>query len=262
HLAVVIFGDVKLDSTGLHFMNPEYELMSEDLESLRTARIVPFYEKTGVVTPNMQRRIVRQALEQLPAAVPDLLPPDVLTRLGLVPRRVAIEEAHFPPNEARLDERIRASAAKILPFRLTPGQKQALKEIVEDMLRPQPMHRLLQGDVGAGKTIVALLAAIVAMENGLQVAFMAPTEILAAQHFGNIARLLSQSRFRVDILTGSTPGLKKHTLHAHIERGTTNLIVGTHALVQESIAFHKLGLVVIDEQHRFGVAQRAALRAK
>jgi ATP-dependent DNA helicase RecG len=306
HLPVVIFGDVKLDSTGLHFMNPEYELMSEDLESLRTARIVPFYEKTGVVTPNMQRRIVRQALEQLPATVPDLLPPDIRTRLGLVPRRVAIEEAHFPPNEAGLDElnafrtpaqrrmifeefflfqvghawrrhatsmelkpyvpkvddRIRASAAKILPFRLTPGQKQALKDIVEDMLRPQPMHRLLQGDVGAGKTIVALLAAIVAMENGLQVAFMAPTEILAAQHVGNIARLLSQSRFRVDILTGSTPGLKKHTLHAHIERGTTNLIVGTHALVQESIAFHKLGLVVIDEQHRFGVAQRAALRAK
>jgi len=306
HLPVVIFGDVKLDSTGLHFMNPEYELMSEDLESVRTARIVPFYEKTGVVTPNMQRRIVRQALEQLPATVPDLLPPDIRTRLGLVPRRVAIEEVHFPPNEARLDElnafrtpaqrrmifeefflfqvghawrrhatsmelkpyvpkvddRVRASAAKILPFRLTPGQKQALKDIVEDMLRPQPMHRLLQGDVGAGKTIVALLAAIVAMENGLQVAFMAPTEILAAQHVGNIARLLSQSRFRVDILTGSTPGLKKHTLHAHIERGTTNLIVGTHALVQESIAFHKLGLVVIDEQHRFGVAQRAALRAK
>ena len=306
HLPVVIFGDVKLDSTGLHFMNPEYELMSEDLESLRTARIVPFYEKTGVVTPNMQRRIVRQALEQLPATVPDLLPPDIRTRLGLVPRRVAIEEVHFPPNEARLDElnafrtpaqrrmifeefflfqvghawrrhatsmelkpyvprvddRIRASAAKILPFRLTPGQKQALKDIVEDMLRPQPMHRLLQGDVGAGKTIVALLAAIVAMENGLQVAFMAPTEILAAQHVGNIARLLSQSRFRVDILTGSTPGLKRHTLHAHIERGTTNLIVGTHALVQESIVFHKLGLVVIDEQHRFGVAQRAALRAK
>jgi len=86
------------------------------------------------------------------------------------------------------------------------GQKQAVKEIVDDMLLPQPMHRLLQGDVGAGKTIVALLAAIVAMENGLQVAFMAPTEILAAQHYGNIARLLSQSRFRVDMLTGSTPG--------------------------------------------------------
>jgi ATP-dependent DNA helicase RecG len=100
------------------------------------------------------------------------------------------------------------------------------------------------------------------MENGLQVAFMAPTEILAGQHYGNIARLLSQSRFRVDLLTGSTPGLHKHTLLAHIERGTTHLVVGTHALVQDAIAFHKLGLVVIDEQHRFGVAQRAALRAK
>jgi ATP-dependent DNA helicase RecG len=161
-----------------------------------------------------------------------------------------------------VDDRIRAAAAKILPFRLTAGQRQAVKEIVDDMRRPQPMHRLLQGDVGAGKTIVALLAALVAMENGLQVAFMAPTEILAGQHFGNIARLLSQSRFRVDLLTGSTPGLHKHTLHSHIERGTTHLVVGTHALVQESVRFHKLGLVVIDEQHRFGVAQRGALRGK
>ena len=124
------------------------------------------------------------------------------------------------------------------------------------------MQRLLQGDVGAGKTIVALLAALVAMENGLQVAFMAPTEILAGQHYANIARLLSQSRFRVDLLTGSTSGVQKHTLHAHIERGSSNLIVGTHALVQEAIRFHKLGLVIIDEQHRFGVAQRAALSAK
>jgi ATP-dependent DNA helicase RecG len=306
HLSIVIFGDVKLDSTGLHFMNPEYELMSEDLEAVRTARIVPFYEKTGTVTPNMQRRIVRQALDQLPAEIPDLLPPPLRQRLALVGRRAALEEAHFPPNDAHVDElnafrtppqrrmifeefflfqighawrrhatsmelkpwvpavddRVRAAAAKILPFKLTPGQRRAVKEIVDDMQRPQPMHRLLQGDVGAGKTIVALLAAIVAMENGLQVAFMAPTEILAAQHFGNIARLLAASRFRVDMLTGSTPGLKKHTLHAHIERGTTSLIVGTHALVQESITFHKLGLVVIDEQHRFGVAQRAALRAK
>jgi ATP-dependent DNA helicase RecG len=100
------------------------------------------------------------------------------------------------------------------------------------------------------------------MENGLQVAFMAPTEILASQHYGNIAKLLAQSRFRVDLLTGSTPGLHKHTLLSHIERGTTHLVVGTHALVQEKVKFHKLGLVVIDEQHRFGVVQRAALREK
>jgi ATP-dependent DNA helicase RecG len=306
HLPLVIFGDVTLDSTGLHFMNPEYELAADDFSGVHTGRIVPFYEKTGTVTPNMQRKIVRQTLEALPATLPDALPADVRARLQLVARRDAIEESHFPPNDAavealnafrtpaqrrlifeefflfqighawrrrassrelkpftlQVDDRIRASAARVLPFKLTPGQRQAVKEIVDDMLRPEPMHRLLQGDVGAGKTIVALLAAIVAMENGLQVAFMAPTEILAGQHYGNIARLLSQSRFRVDLLTGSTPGLHRHTLLAHIERGTTHLVVGTHALVQDAIAFHKLGLVVIDEQHRFGVAQRAALRAK
>jgi ATP-dependent DNA helicase RecG len=306
HLQVVIFGDVKLDSTGLHFMNPEYELVSDDLSGLHTGRVVPFYEKTGMVTPNMQRRLVRQALDQLPAQVLDIVPEDVRTRLALMPRRQAMEEAHFPPNDLSVetlnafrspaqrrlifeefflfqighawrrhesstelkpympivDDRIRASAASVLPFKLTPGQRQATKEIVDDMIAREPMHRLLQGDVGAGKTIVALLAAIVAMENGLQVAFMAPTEILAGQHYGNIARLLASSRFRVDLLTGSTPGLHKHTVLANIERGSTHLIVGTHALVQEHVSFHKLGLVVIDEQHRFGVAQRAALRAK
>jgi ATP-dependent DNA helicase RecG len=309
HLKIVVFGEVKLDSSGLHFLNPEYELVGaadDPDEAVHTARIVPFYEKTGTVTPNMQRKLVRQALDQLPPDVPDMLPVDVRSRLELMPRREALEEAHFPPNEAAVstlnafrtaaqrrlifeefflfqvghafrrhamsaelkpyvptvDDRIRASAARILPFKLTPGQRQAVKEIVDDMRLPQPMHRLLQGDVGAGKTIVALLAAIVAMENGLQVAFMAPTEILAAQHYSNIARLLAQSRFRVDMLTGSTPGLHKHTLLSHIARGTTNLIVGTHALVQEKVTFHKLGLVVIDEQHRFGVAQRAALRSK
>jgi ATP-dependent DNA helicase RecG len=306
HLQVVVFGDVKLDSTGLHFMNPEYELVSEDLAGIKTARIVPFYEKTGTVTPNMQRRIVRQALDQLPQDIFEPLPHGLRDRLGLVPRRVAVEESHFPPNEASVDElnafrtapqqrlifeefflfqlghawrrhetsiepkpwipivddRIRQSAASVLPFKLTPGQRQAVKEIVDDMRSPAPMHRLLQGDVGAGKTIVALLAAIVAMENGLQVAFMAPTEILANQHFSNIARLLASSRFRVDLLTGSTPGLQKHTVTSHIERGTTHLVVGTHALVQEAVTFHKLGLVIIDEQHRFGVEQRATLREK
>jgi ATP-dependent DNA helicase RecG len=306
HLQVVVFGDVKLDSTGLHFMNPEYELVSEDLSGIKTARIVPFYEKTGTVTPNMQRRIVRQALDQLPPDIFEPLPSELRDRLGLVSRRVALEESHFPPNEASVDElnafrtapqqrlifeefflfqlghawrrhetsvepkpwiptvddRIRQSAASVLPFKLTPGQRQAVKEIVDDMRSPSPMHRLLQGDVGAGKTIVALLAAIVAMENGLQVAFMAPTEILANQHFSNIARMLASSRFRVDLLTGSTPGLQKHTVTSHIERGSTHLVVGTHALVQEAVTFHKLGLVIIDEQHRFGVEQRATLREK
>jgi ATP-dependent DNA helicase RecG len=124
------------------------------------------------------------------------------------------------------------------------------------------MHRLLQGDVGSGKTIVALLAAVVAMENGLQVAMLAPTEILAKQHYATLARQLASTRFRVDLLTGSTPGTERHTILAHLERGSTHLVVGTHALVQETVRFHQLGLVIIDEQHRFGVAQRAAMREK
>ena len=130
------------------------------------------------------------------------------------------------------------------------------------MQRPQPMNRLLQGDVGAGKTIVALMAALVAMENGLQVAFMAPTEILAEQHFFNIRRLLERSRFRITLLTGGTPARKRRELLAELAGGSLQMAIGTHALVQEDVAFRELGLAVIDEQHRFGVLQRATLRAK
>jgi len=124
------------------------------------------------------------------------------------------------------------------------------------------MNRLLQGDVGAGKTVVALLAALVAMENGLQVAFMAPTEILADQHYLTIRRLLDRSRFRIARLTGSVPAARRREILAELASGTINLVVGTHALAEEAVSFQSLGLVVIDEQHRFGVLQRATLRAK
>src|SRR5207249_121425 len=166
------------------------------------------------------------------------------------------------PMPVGVDDRIRESARRVLPFKLTPGQKQALKEIVDDLQRPQPMNRLLEGDVGAGKTIVALLAALVAMENGLQVAFMAPTEILDEQHFLNIARLLQASRFRVALLTGAISGAARREQLAEVEAGSIHLVVGTHALVQGDVHFHQLGLAIIDEQHRFGVLQRATLRAK
>jgi len=161
-----------------------------------------------------------------------------------------------------VDDRIRESARAVLPFKLTAGQKEALREIVTDMQRPAPMNRLLQGDVGAGKTIVALIAAIVAMENGLQVAFMAPTEILASQHYLTIRRLLDRSRFRVGLLTGGLSPAKRRALQAELQSGALHLVVGTHALVEQAVAFQALGLVVIDEQHRFGVMQRATLRAK
>ena len=152
--------------------------------------------------------------------------------------------AERKPVVVQVDDRIRESARRVLPFRLTDGQKQALKEIVDDMQRPQPMNRLLQGDVGAGKTIVALLAALVAMENGLQVAFMAPTEILAEQHFVNISRLLQASRFRVALLTGSTA--RRRTAEAARRSRSParmHLVVGTHALVQGDVRFARLGLV-------------------
>ena len=184
-----------------------------------------------------------------------------LFQLGLMLRkRAAVREAK--PRAIHVDDRIRDSARSILPFKLTEGQRRALKEIVEDMQRPAPMNRLLQGDVGAGKTIVALLSALVAMENGLQVAFMAPTEILAEQHFLSLRKLLEKSRFRVELITGATTGLKRRDLLARLTAGDINLVVGTHALVQGTVNFRSLGLAIIDEQHRFGVVQRATLRSK
>ncbi len=305
---VVLFGPVEMRGPGgLQLTNPQYEILDdEEGETIHTGRIVPVYEKTGSVTPKIQRKLVHGVLQRLPADLPDHLPESIRARLDLPSRPAALVAAHFPPDDASLealnqfatpaqqrlifeeaflfqtgvmarrrsaaadrkpvavhvDDRIRESARRVLPFKLTAGQKQALKEIVEDLQRPQPMNRLLQGDVGAGKTIVALLAALVAMENGLQVAFMAPTEILAEQHFFNISRLLQASRFRVGLLTGATSGAARRQELAEIEAGTIHLVVGTHALVEGDVHFKQLGLVVIDEQHRFGVLQRATLRAK
>jgi ATP-dependent DNA helicase RecG len=184
-----------------------------------------------------------------------------LFQAGVLLRRAR----HRKDRKARpvvIDDRIRESARRVLPFRLTGGQKDALRQIVEDMKQPEPMNRLLQGDVGAGKTIVALLAALVAMENGLQVAFMAPTEILADQHYLTIRRLLDASRFRIASLTGSVPAARRRAILAELASGTINLVVGTHAVAEKGVAFRELGLVIIDEQHRFGVMQRATLREK
>src|SRR5436190_4303644 len=225
---VVLYGIVEMrGSATLQLTNPQYEVLEdEDGERIHTSRIVPVYERAGVMTAKMQRRLVFQVLQRLPADLPEPLPGDIPQRLGFPPRQEALIAAHFPPDStpiaalnrfetgpqrrlifeeaflfqtgmvarrrfaasevkavtARVDDRIRQSVRRVLPFRLTAGQRQSLKEIVEDLQRPEPMNRLLQGDVGAGKTIVAAIAALVAMENGQQVAFMAPTERLAEQH--------------------------------------------------------------------------------
>ncbi len=317
HQRVILFGKLELTSHGLQLQNPQYEILRQDAdaegapgpaedETLHTGRIVPIYEKTGTLTPKMQRAIVHQALSQLPADVPDPLPGEVLRRQQLIDRRTALMDVHFPPAGTPVEQlngfrsaaqrrlifeefflfqiglvlrrrksdaerkprsvvvtdEIRESARRVLPFKLTGDQKKVIGEIVTDMKRPQPMNRLLQGDVGSGKTIVALMAALVAMENGFQVAFMAPTEILAEQHFITIRTLLEASRFRIALLTGATPAKRRREVQAELSGGSIHLAVGTHALVQDPVGFRELGLVIIDEQHRFGVLQRATLRAK
>ncbi|HZH90170.1 MAG TPA: ATP-dependent DNA helicase RecG [Pyrinomonadaceae bacterium] len=161
-----------------------------------------------------------------------------------------------------IDERVRGHLAEILPFSLTSAQQRSVTRILDDMQSDVPMNRLLQGDVGSGKTIVALLAMLAAMENGYQAALMAPTEILADQHARNIKRMLGRTPHRAELLTGSLRAAEKRRLHADLAAGEIHACIGTHALIQESVAFHKLGIVVIDEQHRFGVLQRASLRER
>jgi ATP-dependent DNA helicase RecG len=161
-----------------------------------------------------------------------------------------------------LDNRVRDAIKKILPFHPTAAQKRVLKEIAQDMEKPFPMRRLLQGDVGSGKTIVAFEAAIIAMENGYQVALMAPTEILAQQHYFSARRILENAGYRVVLLTGSLEEDRKREVRRHIGQGNAQLVIGTHALIEQKVEFAKLGLVIVDEQHRFGVMQRFKLMKK
>jgi ATP-dependent DNA helicase RecG len=162
----------------------------------------------------------------------------------------------------QLGDGVRQAIKKILPFHPTNAQKQALKEIAEDICSPHPMSRLLQGDVGSGKTIVAAQAAIIAVENGAQVAIMAPTEILAEQHYFYFRRLLQPVNYKIDLLKGSMSVKDKRQAQERIRTGETQIAIGTHALVQEGVEFRSLSLAIIDEQHRFGVVQRNILKEK
>jgi ATP-dependent DNA helicase RecG len=162
----------------------------------------------------------------------------------------------------RLNEQVREAIKRILPFHPTGAQKRALKEIAGDMEKPFPMRRLLQGDVGSGKTLVAFEAAIIAIENRYQVALMAPTEILAQQHYFSARRILEPSGYRIVLLTGSLEDDRKRETRRHIAQGNAQLVIGTHALIEQRVEFAKLGLVIVDEQHRFGVLQRFKLMSK
>ncbi len=184
-----------------------------------------------------------------------------LFQLGLAQRRAGREQER-KGIAFEVTDKTRDSVKRILPFHLTGAQKRVLREIADDMRRPHPMNRLVQGDVGCGKTVVALLAMVIAVENGYLAAFMAPTEILAEQHFLTLRRLLQRMPYRVELLTASRKGKDKKAALLRLVSGETQIGVGTHALIQEGVRFSKLGFAVVDEQHRFGVLQRDLLRRK
>lgn len=277
--------------------NPVFEQADEG-ESIHTGRIVPIYSLTSGMTQKRLRQIIYNALEEYSCHLPDLLPENIKKKYGLPDIAESIRGLHFP--EDRKDyirARVRLAFEELfllqlmvlqrkkgnlektgilhrdssvvierfldsLPFKLTAAQERVWNEIERDMEKPVPMQRLLQGDVGSGKTIIATLALLKTMANGYQGILMAPTEILAEQHYLKLGKLLKDTGFRIGLLIGSTSTAERKKILADIAENRTNLIIGTHTLFQEGINYYKPGLVVIDEQHRFGVEQRFRLKEK
>ena len=272
--------------------------LADELDTLNTARIVPVYPLTQGIGSRALRKLIAEAIEQ-PIARRESLPLSVVQQHRLMPRQQALREIHFPADWPAMQqakrrivfeelfllqcalaflrkqrEKKRRSFAhgedgelirqfrQRLPFELTRDQEQAYGEIRDDMERDRPMHRLLQGDVGSGKTAVALLALAKTIENRQQGILMVPTEILAEQHFQSCCDLMSGIGIRCALLTGRVKGKKRAELLQQISDGTVDLVIGTQALIQPDVQFRQAGLVVVDEQHRFGVAQRANLQAK
>ena len=261
-----------------------------------TGRIVPIYPLTAGVSQRMLSRSIRQGLDACAAILPDALPDEVRLAHNLCRIGYAYENIHFPESAEALDiarrrlafeelflfsiglqrlksrrELIRTTPCKAvdmapfydaLPFTLTSAQRRCVEETLSDMRSGGAMNRLCQGDVGSGKTMVAAAAVYFAVKNGLQAALMAPTEILAQQHYNGLAPLMEELGVRCALLTGSTAAKEKKAVSARLSAGETDFVIGTHALISGSVEYARLGLVVTDEQHRFGVAQRAALAEK
>lgn len=288
--------------TGFEMDNPEYEFVDEDNDDLiHTSRIVPVYRTTAGLSVRILRGIMFSVLSTCIDDIRDPLPEEIRLRYSLPDLRESIYNCHFPGHETDIESlnrgisdyqrrlsfdelmnlelgiaimkkgekrqsgiafnpegKLVSDLLKRLTFKLTAAQERVFNEILYDMRQPYPMNRLLQGDVGCGKTIIALMAMLTAVECGYQAVMMAPTEILAEQHYINIHRLVEDLGLGICLLTGS----RKERPLGDIASGRINIIVGTHALIQEGVRFRRLGLVVIDEQHRFGVMQRALLRKK
>ncbi len=274
-------------------------LAGEGEEAPERGLVLPIYPATEGLTHRQIRTLIQQHLKELLGVVEDPHPPALRAALQLAPLREALALVHQPgsPEDAERGRRrlafdelfdqqlVQARARQLakrarrgirfelkrmlttrlkdnLPFELTADQRHAVREITEDMTAPLRMHRLLMGDVGTGKTVVALFAMLLAVENDYQAAIMAPTELLAEQHAATLTRLLEPLAIRPELLLGRFSAGEKTAAKGHIASGSARLVVGTHALIQESVVFKRLGLAVVDEQHRFGVEQRAALVEK
>ncbi|TMQ70621.1 MAG: ATP-dependent DNA helicase RecG [Candidatus Eisenbacteria bacterium] len=260
--SVVVSGTI--DRAG-RMSSPLFEVVeSETEELLHAGRWVPVHALTRGLTARGMRAAVRRALDAIADRVVDPLPREAAGELE--PLHSALRHIHFPDDEREL-ERARERLAfeelfLALPFVLTADQEGALAEIVRDLASPRPMHRLLVGDVGSGKTVVALLAALHVIESGLQAAFMVPTEILARQHALTLTRFARATGVEVVALTGASSPGERRVIQGRLAAGEPLLLVGTHALLEAKVGIPKLGVAIVDEQHRFGVRQRATLAHK
>lgn len=288
-------GEFEFSFNRYQLSNPSAEKVSD--MPVQADRILPIYRGIHGLKSNLVRKILHE-LRPLMTMLPETLPVDIVKREGLISRSQAVLGMHFPDSlediskakerigfeelfallmasqmnriengklpgwHIPFNQRVVKSFVEKLPFTLTHAQRSAAWEILQDFEKEIPMNRLLQGDVGSGKTVVAGLAARQAAHEGFQTALMAPTEILASQHAETLNRLLSLFDVRVGLLTGSVKGKAREQLYAAIKNGDVDVVVGTHALIQSTVNFHKLGFVVIDEQHRFGVNQRQELLKK
>jgi ATP-dependent DNA helicase RecG len=298
---VVLSGLVEQYLGKLVMNSPEWEPLSK--KQLHTNRIVPVYPLTKDITQKWLRRIIHDTVQKYAPHLPDPLPEDIRTEIDLPPFAHAVQEIHFPANENSLqaarqrlafDELFLLQMGVLkqkwqwekrlgtvfdcseewiqnqlnnLPFQLTEAQAKALQQIREDLKSGNPMNRLLQGDVGSGKTVLAALASQIVIREGAQAALLAPTSILAEQHYQNLVSLLTgfEGGLKADqigLLIGGTPESEKTTIRSGLADGKIKLIIGTHALLEDPVKFEKLQLAIIDEQHRFGVEQRGTLRQK
>lgn len=299
---VVCHGKVDVYKNRLQMVSPEYEVIdSEEDEYLSLKRIVPVYPLTRGMTQRYLRKVMKSCLDKFSGQLQDELPVILRNKLKLANIKRSIHNIHFPEDPAQQEEALKrisfeeffffqvsvilrrlsltrktGTAHQItdafslryvdaFPFELTKAQKKVIREIKTDMQKATPMLRLLQGDVGSGKTIVALFGCLAAVDNGFQAALMAPTEILARQHFENITRFLADGPFKkvkAALLVSSLPKKEREQFLAGAASGKIDIVIGTHALITDDVVFKKLSFVVIDEQHKFGVRQRALLSEK